>query len=274
MDYEKIIKANLIGEDSRVVFNNDPRVYYVKNIAPNRKGIFVTLTGSENIYKRLSDLITVNSKKVVKENMCKCGCNTCDTPKAPLLNESLVKRQALSEGLNYHVSKAIPLTENVYRAGSDNYFKLWREARDLYVRDLLEVQGDDLDIILETDLGYTGLYEGKEVQLDFIFEEEIKEAEYQGKDVELGKPKRGGSKKFYVYVKDPKTKKVKKVSFGAKDGGQNLRVKLNDPKARRAFADRQNCSQKNDKTKPGYWSCRLPRYAKLLGLKSNFSGFW
>ena len=201
--------------------------------------------------------------------MCDCGCNTCDTPKAPLLNESLVKRQALSEGLNYHVSKAIPLTENVYRAGSEKYFQLWREARDLYVRDLLEVQGDDLDIILETDLGYTGIYEGKEVQLDFIFE-----AEYQGKDVELGKPKRGGSKKFYVYVKDPKTKKVKKVSFGAKDGGQNLRVKINDPKARKAFADRQNCSQKNDKTKPGYWSCRLPRYAKLLGLKSNFSGFW
>ena len=276
MDYEKIITDYRIGRDSRVVFKNDPRVYYVKNIAPNRKGIFVTLTGSENIYKRLSDLIKVDSKEIVKESMCKCGCNTCDTPKAPLLNEGLVKRQALSEGLNYHVSKAIPLTENVYRAGSENYFKLWREARDLYVRDLLEVQGDDLDIILETDLGYTGLYEGKEVQLDFIFEEieALTEAEYQGKNVELGKPKRGGSKKFYVYVKDPKTKKVKKVSFGAKDGGQNLRVKLNDPKARRAFADRQNCDQKNDKTKPGYWSCRLPRYAKLLGLKSNFSGFW
>jgi hypothetical protein len=274
MDYEKIIKDYSIGRDSRVVFKNDPRVYYVKNITSDRKGIFVTITGSENIYKRLSNLIKVDSKEIVKESMCKCGCNTCDTPKAPLLNESLVKRQALSEGLNYHVSKAIPLTENVYRAGSENYFKLWREARDLYVRDLLEVQGDDLDIILETDLGYTGLYEGKEVQLDFIFEEEIKEVEYQGKDVELGKPKRGGSKKFYVYVKDPKTKKVKKVSFGAKDGGQNLRVKLNDPKARRAFADRQNCDQKNDRTKPGYWSCRLPRYAKLLGLKSNFSGFW
>jgi len=198
--------------------------------------------------------------------MCDCGCNTCDTPKAPLLNESLVKRQALSEGLNYHVSKAIPLTENVYRAGSEKYFQLWREARDLYVRDLLEVQGDDLDIILETDLGYTGLYEGKEVQLDFIFE-----AEYQGKDVELGKPKRGGSKKFYVYVKDPKTKKVKKVSFGDTTG---LSAKINNPEARRAFAKRHDCANKKDKTKASYWSCRLPRYSRLLGLKSNFSGFW
>ena len=198
--------------------------------------------------------------------MCDCGCNTCDTPKAPLLNESLVKRQALSEGLNYHVSKAIPLTENVYRAGSEKYFQLWREARDLYVRDLLEVQGDDLDIILETDLGYTGLYEGKEVQLDFIFE-----AEYQGKDVKLGKPKRGGSKKFYVYVRDPKTKKVKKVSFGDTTG---LSAKINNPEARRAFAKRHDCANKKDKTKASYWSCRLPRYSRLLGLKSNFSGFW
>ncbi len=31
---------------------------------------------------------------------------------------------------------------------------------------------------------------------------------------------------------------------------------------------------KKDRTKASYWSCRLPRYAKLLGLKSSFSGFW
>ena len=41
-----------------------------------------------------------------------------------------------------------------------------------------------------------------------------------------------------------------------------------------AFAARHKCSTKKDKTKAGYWSCRLPRYAKLLGLKSNFGGFW
>ena len=100
----------------------------------------------------------------------------------------------------------------------------------------------------------------------------LNEAEYQGKKVEIGKPKRGGSKKFYVYVRNPKTGKVKKVSFGAKSGGGNLAVKLRDPKARKAFADRHNCEQKNDKTKPGYWACRLPRYAKLLGLSGG--GKW
>jgi len=96
------------------------------------------------------------------------------------------------------------------------------------------------------------------------------EAEYQGKKVELNKPKRGGSKKFYVYVKDGDT--VKKVSFGAKDGGGNLAVKLKDPEARKNFAARHNCPQKNDKTKPGYWACRLPRYAKSLGLSGG--GTW
>ena len=98
----------------------------------------------------------------------------------------------------------------------------------------------------------------------------LKEAKYQGKDVELGKPKRGGSKKFYVYVKDGD--KVKKVSFGMAGGG--LRAKLNNPKARRAFSDRHNCPQKKDKTKASYWSCRLPRYAKLLGFKTTFTGYW
>jgi hypothetical protein len=100
----------------------------------------------------------------------------------------------------------------------------------------------------------------------------LKEAEYQGKKVQLNKPKRGGSKKFYVYVMNPKTKKVKKVSFGAKSGGGNLAVKLKDPKARKAFADRHNCEQKNDKTKAGYWACRLPRYSSLLNLSGG--GKW
>ena len=90
------------------------------------------------------------------------------------------------------------------------------------------------------------------------------------KDPPIGKPKRGGPKAYYVYVRNPKTKKIKKVTFGS--GG--LKAKINNPKARRAFAARHKCAQKKDRTKASYWSCRLPRYAKLLGLKSSFSGFW
>ena len=102
-------------------------------------------------------------------------------------------------------------------------------------------------------------------------DEELNEAKSKPKKKTppIGKPKRGGSKKFYVYIRDKG--KIKKISFGDTSG---LSAKLNNPKARRAFAQRHNCAQKKDRTKASYWSCRLPRYAKLLGLKSNFSGFW
>ena len=99
----------------------------------------------------------------------------------------------------------------------------------------------------------------------------ISEAKYQGKEVALNKPKRGGPKKFYVYTKNPKTGKVIKVNFGDTTG---LKAKINNSKARKAFSDRHNCPAKKDKTKAGYWSCRLPRYASLLGLKSSFGGYW
>jgi hypothetical protein len=89
------------------------------------------------------------------------------------------------------------------------------------------------------------------------------------KNPPIGKPMRGGSKKFYVYVKAPGGK-IKKVSFGQ----AGMSAKINNPEARRAFAARHDCKNKKDRTKASYWSCRLPRYAKLLGLKSNFSGFW
>ena len=98
----------------------------------------------------------------------------------------------------------------------------------------------------------------------------VKEAEFKGKEVSLNKPKRGGSKAYYVYVRDPKTKKIKKVSFGS--GG--LRAKIKNKDARNAFAKRHNCDKKKDRTKAGYWSCNLPRYAKQLGLGANMNTFW
>jgi len=374
--------------------------------------------------------------------MCDCGCNTCETKSTLMLNESLAPRGILSEGLKHHLDANKPLTEHLYRAGSENYFNLWAEARSLYTREILEItHEDDLAVLTETDLGHFGMFEGKKVPLDFpmeITEEEINEeakkakkkntlsnilneigdaslkpyewtvkkssspswdlgmekpfieAEYKFttdkgvkykagfseeeehgffhfafypegggiKDIvnkgevfrvmstivdifkdfiekeewseiyyssvrqnygdkrreklymaylkknlpdwikiediglgdmalknqkqdlneakkntkKLNKPMRdsSGGKAYKVYVKDPKTKKIKTVRFGS--GG--LRAKINDKKARNAFAARHKCSTKKDKTKAGYWSCRLPRYASLLGLKSNFSGFW
>jgi hypothetical protein len=204
--------------------------------------------------------------------MCDCGCNGCGGKVT--LNESLAPKEILSEGLKYHMDNDMPLTEHVYRAGSQKYFDLWAEARALYTRGILEVKGDDLEVLTETDLGHYGMFEGKKVPLDFPIELDEAEVEaiYEEAKKKLNKPMRdsSGGKAYKVYVKDPKTKKVKTVRFGS--GG--LRAKINDKKARNAFAKRHKCSQKKDKTKASYWSCRLPRYAKLLGLKSNFGGFW
>jgi hypothetical protein len=207
--------------------------------------------------------------------MCSCGCNTCETKiTGPLLTEGKVK-SLLSEGLQYHIDKQIPLFETVYRIGSEKHLSLIKEARKMYSRGIINLCEDD-EHLIKTHLGEFGLYEGESVPLDLpmLEEAEVTEAEFKGKDVQLNKPKRGGSKKFYVYVKDPKTKRVKKVSFGAAGGGQNLRVKFKNSKIRKAFADRHRCSSKKDRTKAGYWSCNLPRYAQALGLGANMNTFW
>lgn len=150
--------------------------------------------------------------------------------------------------------------------GSSAYFELYNEARELFNEGKLQVCEED-KWILETDIGKSATYEGKTVQLDMP----MNEAKYQGKEVELNKPKRGGTKKFYVYVMND-SGNVIKVSFGAEGGGSSLSVKLKDPEAKANFAKRHQCETKNDKTTPGYWSCRLPRYAKQLGLSGG--GKW
>ena len=406
--------------------------------------------------------------------MCSCGCNTCET-KGPLLTEGKVK-SLLSEGLQYHIDKKIPLFETVYRIGSDKHLALIKEARKMYSRNVIDLCEED-EALIKTHLGEFGIYEGESVPLDLpmleqtysgflrnpedpdsekfepkgsvsefredlralfgkfkgdlknpefikgvaqimvnwksllrsqmdeskydkeetiqqtidrlkariedpndggnvpflvqkikdlekslneaevdydfskeelirvikqlkrgasteigmikafekalgrelsddeirgfklneaqnsllkqsklssseyqkakklkgfnkdnykwnadedLYIKSIDEAEFKGKDVPLNKPKRGGSKAYYVYVRDPKTKKIKKVSFGS--GG--LRAKIKNKEARKAFAARHNCKNKKDRTKAGYWSCRLPYYAKILGLGQNMQTFW
>lgn len=174
--------------------------------------------------------------------------------------------------LQYHLDNRLSLHENVYRYSSENFIQLFKEAREQYRQGNIQLNQEDTNLLETTDIGEYGMYEGKKVPLDLpMVDETISEAEYRGKDVQLNKPKRGGSKKFYVYVKDPKTKNVKKVSFGGTTG---LDVKIDEPGARASFAARHKCSTKKDKTKPGYWACNIGRYWKSLGGKRNFSGYW
>ena len=205
--------------------------------------------------------------------MCqKCGCNTCESIRGPLLTEGKVQvKSLLSENLQYHLDKNIPLFESVFRIGSNAHLKLIKEARKMYSRDIIDLCEDDVQLI-KTNIGEFAMYEGESVPLDLpmLNERKKKKKKKEKKDPPIGKPKRGGPKAYYVYVRDPKTKRIKKVTFGS--GG--LRAKIRNPKARNAFAKRHRCSEKNDRTKASYWSCRLPRYAKQLGLGANMNTFW
>jgi hypothetical protein len=223
----------------------------------------------ERIRQLIREVLSTPSKK----ESCNCGCHSCENVgnKGPVINESLNAKIVMTENMQYHITNKLSLTENTFRYGSQAFLDLWAEARYLYSRDVIHVNDDDKEILLETNLGEYGIHEGKKVPLDLpmLEEDELEESKDKKKTPPIGKPKRGGSKKFYVYVRDKG--KIKKVSFGDTSG---LSAKINNPKARKAFASRHDCKNKTDRTKASYWSCRLPRFSKLLGLKSSFSGFW
>ena len=84
------------------------------------------------------------------------------------------------------------------------------------------------------------------------------EAKYRGRKVKLNKIMRGDVKKFKVFVRDPKTGNIKKVNFGhkGKGGEKTMRIKKNNPKARKNFRARHNCKNPGPKTKARYWACR------------------
>ena len=249
--------------------------------------------------------------------------------------------------LKYHLDNRLSLHEHVYRYSSNAFVNLFKEAREAFNNEEIELSEEDQELLETTDIGEYGDYNGMKVPLDLpmvssnynplfeigalidgMIEDEnlideaasidemidfdmikelvesiggninmdklrkaisiqnesfdyngfemlkssvdyIPEAEYRGKKVKLNKPKRGGSKKFYVYVKSKKGN-VKKVSFG----DTNLSVKFKQKGARASFAARHKCAAKKDKTKAGYWSCNIGRYWKSLGGSSNFSGYW
>jgi hypothetical protein len=196
------------------------------------------------------------------ETNCDCGCKDC-----PCDN--------ISESMKWHLDNNTPITENIFRPGSDAFFNLIKEARKLFDLGKIDLCHIDKELYESTDIGKFAMYNGELVPLDLPMEniEELnEEAEYKGKEVKLNYPMRSsGPKKYKVYVKNPKTGKVKVVHFGDVKGG--LTAKISDPKARKAFSSRMNCPSKKDKTKPGYFACRLTKYGHLFGGKT-YPGYW
>ena len=181
----------------------------------------------------------------------------------------------LSEGLRFHINENIPISTNIYRPGSQKYFSLFNEARSLYNAGKIDLHHDiDKMYIKELNIGEWAEYAGQMVPLDFpmLIEESLYEAKYKGKKVKLGKAGarrvKGKKGKAEVFVRDPKTKKIKRVQFGS-EMAMAMGSSDEHKKRRKSFGDRHQCSKKKDKTKAGYWSCRA---TKLFG--RNIPGWW
>jgi len=204
------------------------------------------------------------------DSECDCGCDDCQCGD---LQVQFVSMPEVSENLKWHLTNNKPITESIFRPGSKSFFNVLTESRRLYDSGKIKLCSIDESLYRETEIGNFGYFNGEKVPLDLPMEniEEVNEAEYKGKKVKLNYPMRGGTKKYQVYVKNPKTGKVKKISFGDVHGG--LTAKVSNPKARKSFAARHKCSTKKDKTKAGYWACRINRYGHLWSGKT-YPGFW
>jgi hypothetical protein len=172
-----------------------------------------------------------------------------------------LQRAIFKPGLLHHVENGIPVTENIYRAGSPCFFNVIKQARMHYKSGLYEALNDEeRDLLENSDLGEWAIVEGKRVPLEFplFIDEELNEAKKKKKkkDPPLNKPMRnsGGGKKYKVYVRDPKSGNVRTITYGDAKGG--LKGGWNSAEARKSFASRHQCEKKKDKTKAGYWACR------------------
>ena len=181
-------------------------------------------------------------------------------------SDSSAGMELLKKSKDLGIAKAVYKIINRIKSGNLTFPQYESKQR---LREGLTYEGDDS--ILEQFRGAT-LEEGDLVCEACLFEQLqeascgcpdlMGEAEYQGKKVTLNKPTRGDVKKFKVYVKDPKTGNIKKVNFGhggssAKAKGEKtMKIRKNNPKARKSFRARHNCDNPGPKTKARYWSCK------------------
>jgi hypothetical protein len=133
------------------------------------------------------------------------------------------------------VPNCVPVSEDINSDDDVNYGIVEPEEYD--------VEDEDMEDFIAFMRGYdTTLNEGCQC---------LREAEYQGREVKLGKPMQGDVKKFKVYVRNPQGNVVK-VNFGQK----GMKIRKSNPAARKSFRARMNCDSPGPRHKANYWSCR------------------
>ena len=179
---------------------------------------------------------------------------------ASQLDESIFPGTELYESAQGGTVYQIPLSRQLSEEESDEYaerlanlmFEQGYEDFDIEVSS----EGEELDE--ETYDDDDEFYE-QYGMMWYNDDDIMDEADYQGRTVKLGKPMQGDVKKFKVYVKDPKTGNTKKVNFGhggSSVKGKAMKIKKNNPGARKSFRARHNCDNPGPRTTARYWSCR------------------
>ena len=167
--------------------------------------------------------------------------------------------EQINEAVQYHIDNNLSFTENVFRPGSDMFFAMINEARKLYAEGKY-TPADEYEVdLLNSNIGEKVMFEGKEVILDFPFEELINEADDPTDGKGVGKPFRQGSGAA-VYVRNGKGNIIK-VKFSQ----SGMKKRYNEPARVRSFVARHKCLTNKDKTSASYWACRWPRYFSNTG---------
>jgi len=179
---------------------------------------------------------------------------------ASQLDESIFPGTELYETAQGATVYQIPLSRQLSEEESDEYAE--RLANLMFEQGYedfdIEVSSDAEEIDEETYDDDDEFY-AQYGEMWYNDDDIMDEAEYQGRTVKLGKPMQGDVKKFKVYVKDPKTGNTKKVNFGhggSSVKGKAMKIKKNNPGARKSFRARHNCDNPGPRTKARYWSCR------------------
>ena len=174
-----------------------------------------------------------------------------------LYKDYLYSKKRRNEGDESDSEMAVDQLETSIRRAQELITKLQGKG-DLepWVQSLITKAEDYISTV--SDYGEVEEYDVETIEetQDFInfmkeHRSEINEAEYQGRDVKLGKIMQGDVKKFKVYVNNDKGNVVK-VNFGQK----GMTIKKGNPGARKSFRARMNCDSPGPRWKARYWSCR------------------
>jgi len=168
------------------------------------------------------------------------------------------KPTTVKEAVEYHIENQVSFTDNIFRPGSDMFFKIIEEAKKLYAEGKYTPADEYEQDMLNSNIGEKATYNDQEVILDYPFEEELNEADDPTDGKGIGKPFRsGGGGAVYVRVGDG----VRKINFSQ----SGMQKKYMDPGATRSFVARHHCLTNKDKTSASYWACRWPRFFSNSG---------